>query len=112
MPHHSVSDYRGVRLSGCQTIGVSDYRGVRLSGCQTIGVSDYRGVRLSDYWGGVRLLGCQTIGVSDYWGVRLLGSTFMLFLLKKFPIFVLENACLFIRFKKHLSTVSAITEVV
>ena len=31
MPHHSVSDYRGVELLGCRTIGVSDYRGVGLS---------------------------------------------------------------------------------
>ena len=44
---YKMSDYRGVGLLGCRTIGVSDYRGVGLLGCRTIGVTDYWGVRLS-----------------------------------------------------------------
>ena len=40
---YKMSDYRGVGLLGCRTIGMSDYWGVGLSGCRTIGVSDYWG---------------------------------------------------------------------
>jgi hypothetical protein len=56
-----MSDYRGVGLLGCRTIGVSDYRGVGLSRCRAIGVSDYRGVGL---------LGCQTIGAAPMSYIR------------------------------------------
>ena len=36
---YKMSDYRGVGLLGCRTIGMSDYWGVGLLGCRTIGAA-------------------------------------------------------------------------
>ena len=47
---YKMSDYRGVRLLGCWTIGMSDYWGVRLLGCRTIGASPMLPVECFFIW--------------------------------------------------------------
>jgi hypothetical protein len=39
-----------VVLSECRTNGVSDYRGVGLMGCRTIGVTPYAIASKNEYW--------------------------------------------------------------